>query len=116
MQIFFLKIWVRQLKPSLGALASLIIKERIGTDDRETVEQIKENPYLQYFIGLSSYSNEQPFDPSMLSHFRKRIKDDVINKVNQAMIAKSEENSLSELEKKTTRQLNQSINQQIKDN
>lgn len=55
------------------ALGSLIIKEKLGTSDTETVEQIKENPYLQYFIGLSSYSNEPPFDASMLSHFRQRI-------------------------------------------
>lgn len=33
------------------AFGALFIKERLGTSDRETVEQIKENPYLQYFIG-----------------------------------------------------------------
>ncbi len=43
------------------AIGALIIKERLGISDRETVEQIRENPYLQYFIGLSSYSNEAPF-------------------------------------------------------
>lgn len=36
------------------ALGSLIIKEKLGTSDVETVEQIRENPYLQYFIGLST--------------------------------------------------------------
>jgi transposase, IS5 family len=46
------------------ALGALIIKEKLGISDRETVEQIRENPYLQYFIGLSSYSNELAFDPS----------------------------------------------------
>jgi transposase, IS5 family len=51
------------------ALGALIIKEKLGASDRETVEQIKENPYLQYFIGLSSYSNEIPFDASLLVHF-----------------------------------------------
>jgi len=30
------------------ALGALIIKERCGFTDRETVEQITENPYLQY--------------------------------------------------------------------
>jgi transposase, IS5 family len=55
------------------ALGALIIKEKLGTSDIETVEQIRENPYLQYFIGLSSYHNGSPFDPSMLSHFRQRI-------------------------------------------
>ena len=29
------------------ALGALIIKETLGTSDRETVEQIRENPYLQ---------------------------------------------------------------------
>jgi len=55
---------------------------------RETVEQIKENPYLQYFIGMSSYSNETPFDPSMLVHFREKISASLVNKVNQAMVKK----------------------------
>jgi len=37
------------------ALGALIIQERLGISDRETVEQIRENPYLQYFIGLTNY-------------------------------------------------------------
>ena len=53
------------------ALGALIIKEKLGISDRETVEQIRENPYLQYFIGQSIYSNELPFDPSLLVHFRR---------------------------------------------
>ena len=45
------------------ALGALIIKEKLGISERETVEQIRENPYMQYFLGQSSYSNEAPFDP-----------------------------------------------------
>jgi len=37
-------------------LGAKILKEKLGTSDQETVEQIKENPYLQYFIGKESYS------------------------------------------------------------
>jgi hypothetical protein len=37
------------------ALDVLIIKERCGFSDEEIVEQIKENPYLQYFIGMREY-------------------------------------------------------------
>ncbi len=70
------------------ALGALIIKEKLGISDRETVEQIKENPYLQYFIGMSSYSNETPFDASMLVHFRERISAELVNKVNQEMVKK----------------------------
>jgi hypothetical protein len=44
------------------ALGALIIKEKLLISDIETVEQIRENPYLQYFIGQSTYSNEPPFD------------------------------------------------------
>jgi len=70
------------------ALGALIIKEKLGTSDRETVEQIRENPYLQYFIGLSYYSNEMPFDASLLVHFRQRISVNLVNKVNQKMVKK----------------------------
>lgn len=69
------------------ALGALIIKEKLGTTDRETVEQIKENPYLQYFIGLSSYTNEAPFEASMLVHFRQRISVDFVNRVNRKMVS-----------------------------
>lgn len=70
------------------ALGALIIKEKLGISDRETVEQIRENPYLQYFIGMSSYSNESPFDPSMLVHFRERIDIELVNKINQGIVKK----------------------------
>jgi hypothetical protein len=53
------------------ALGALIIKEKLGISDRPKVEHIRKNPYLQYFIGQSSYSNGLPFDPSLLGHFRK---------------------------------------------
>lgn len=80
------------------ALGSLIIKEKLGTSDIETVEQIRENPYLQYFIGLLSYNNESPFDPSMLSHFRQRIGIDMVNKINELMVKKNEDNQPEDLE------------------
>ena len=49
------------------ALGSLIIKEKLGLSDDETIEQIRENLYLQYFIGLESYQHEAPLDSSMLT-------------------------------------------------
>src|SRR4028118_1953188 len=82
------------------ALGALIIKEKLGISARETVEQIKENPYLQYFIGQSTYSNEAPFDPSLLVHFRERISVDIVNKINQEMVKRIRETADSESEKK----------------
>jgi hypothetical protein len=65
------------------ALGSLIIKEKLGLSDEETVEQIRENPYLQYFLGYEAYHDEQPFDPSMMVHFRKRLDASIVNEINE---------------------------------
>ena len=85
------------------ALGALIIKEKLVISDRETVEQIRENPYLQYFIGQSSYSNEIPFDPSLLVHFRPTISQNLINKVNERMVEKGAKSPLVKTEKKRIR-------------
>jgi len=58
-------------KPFRMALGALIIKTRMGLTDEELVEQIKENPYLQFFIGLEAFQYSAPFDPSMMVYFRK---------------------------------------------
>jgi len=70
------------------ALGALIIKEKLGISDRETVEQSRENPYLQYFIGQLTYSNELAFDPSLLVPFRQIITLNLINKVNERLVEK----------------------------
>ena len=88
-------------KPFRMALGALIIKEIRGISDRETVEQIKENPYLQYFIGMSDYSNDAPFEASMMVHFRERIGVDLVKKINSYMVKEFREKNLeSEAEKK----------------
>jgi hypothetical protein len=54
------------------------------------LEQIKENPYLQYFIGIESYSSEEPFEASTMVNFRKRIGIKLTNKINKEMVKKVE--------------------------
>lgn len=68
------------------AFGALIIKEKMSLSDEETVEQIKENPYLQYFIGLYEYKDEAPFDTSMMVHFRKRFKTSNLNDINELIV------------------------------
>ena len=82
------------------ALGALIIKEKLGISDLETVEQIRENPYLQYFIGQSNYSNELAFDPSLLVYFCQRIILNLINKMNERMVKKMQEITPIKPEKK----------------
>ena len=72
------------------ALGTLIIQNMKKLSDRESVVEIAENPYLQYFIGLPRFVQEPPFDPSLLVHFRKRLGTDIINELNE-MIALEEE-------------------------
>ena len=54
-------------KPARMAIASLIIKQRYAFSDLDTVEEIRENPYLQYFLGFPAYSYALPFDPSTMT-------------------------------------------------
>jgi IS5 family transposase len=68
------------------ALAALIIKARLGLTDEELVEQIRENPYLQFFIALEAFQNSAPFDPSMIVYFRKRLPQDVVDDCNERIV------------------------------
>ena len=69
-------------------LGALIIQNRKNLSDRDTVEEIMENPYMQYFIGLDGFVDKKPFNPSLMVNFRKRLGPDIINEVNE-MIAKA---------------------------
>lgn len=68
------------------ALGSLIIQAKFQYSDRELVEQITENPCLQYFIGLPGYQEEAPFDASTLVDFRKRITAEMLMEANEYML------------------------------
>jgi transposase, IS5 family len=73
-------------KPARMALGALIIKEKLKLSDEETVQQIMENPYLQHFIGFKEYKQEQPFDPSLMVHFRKRFGLESISAINELIM------------------------------
>lgn len=73
-------------KPLRLALGPLIIQNRFQYSDRELLEQLAENPYLQYFISLPGYQDVAPFDASTLVWFRKRITIEILNEVNEYML------------------------------
>jgi len=72
------------------ALGSLIIKEKLGLSDEETVHSITENPYLQYFIGLHEFQEKEPFDASSMTHFRKRFDAGFINEISEVIVRKQQ--------------------------
>ena len=67
-------------------IGSLIIKHLCNLDDRETVDQISENMYMQYFLGYSSFSSEPPFDASLFVDFRKRLGMENLNAINERIV------------------------------
>ena len=73
-------------KPLRMALGSLLIQKQYHYPDEELVEQIRENPYYQYFIGMPGYEDKIPFVPSLLVEFRKRLSEDVLNEINEMII------------------------------
>lgn len=72
--------------PVRKALESLLIKEHMNWSHEETVEQIKENPYLQYFIVLSAFQEKAPFDASLMARFSKRLDAPIIHQVNEWIV------------------------------
>ena len=63
-------------------LRALIIQTKFQYSDRELVQQIIENPYLQYFIGSSCYQETAPFGASTLVDFRKQITNKMLMETN----------------------------------
>jgi len=70
-------------------LGAVIIKHLLNLSDRETVQQIQENVFMQYFLGYSSFTNEAPFSPTLFVSIRERLSLTVINSINDIVIAHS---------------------------
>lgn len=60
-------------KSARMVLGSLILQQRMGFTDRGLVDQIKQNPYYQYFIGLDAFQHTEPFSRTLLVEWRKRV-------------------------------------------
>jgi hypothetical protein len=92
-------IYLKQFKPKTTGrpplnprlvMGSIIIKHMCNLDDREAVAQISENMYMQYFLGYSSFSSRPPFDASLFVEFRHRLGEEVINEMNERILAISQ--------------------------
>lgn len=78
--------------PALNArliLGALIIKHLMAMTDEDTIETIRENLYMQYFVGLPCFQREPIFDPSLFVHIRKRLHIESWLKFNEIFIQKS---------------------------
>jgi IS5 family transposase len=89
-------LYLKQAKPSHTGrppisprvvIGSIIIKYLCKLDDEETVAQISENIYMQYFLGYPSFTNEAPYDPSLLTDFRKRLGKDKVEAISDRIVS-----------------------------
>ena len=85
------KVYIQNLSEETGrpaissriAFGAIFIKEYCHFTDESTVENLQENSYMQYFVGLHEFHSEPLFDPSMMVHFRKRFPVEEVAKINE---------------------------------
>jgi hypothetical protein len=87
-------VYYRKMRADVGppmldarmVIGSVIIKHLLNIDDREVVQQISENMYLQYFVGLSGFQTEAPYDASLLVTIRKRLGGAAMEELNEIIL------------------------------
>jgi hypothetical protein len=92
------RIYYRSMSSDMGApaidarivIGAMIIKHKLKLDDRETMETIRENMYMQYFLGLKGYVNEYVFDRSLFTTLRYRLGSDKFDAMTRQIILRSE--------------------------
>lgn len=67
-------------------IGAVIIKHMLDLSDRETILQIQENMFMQYFIGYSSFTNEPPFDPSLFVDIRERLNIEIMTAISEQVM------------------------------
>ena len=81
----------KPLRLALGAL--LIYTEYASFSDEEVVLQIQETPCLQYFCGFPGFTNDKPFDSTLMTHFRKRLTAEILGEINEMIITNATKNA-----------------------
>ena len=85
-QIYMASFQSERGRPAISsriAFGFIFIKENDNLTDEDTVAAIAENPYMQYFLGLTAFQAELLFDASVMVHFRKRFPVEEVAKINE---------------------------------
>ena len=67
-------------------IGALLIKHKMNLSDRETIQAISENPYMQYMLGLSEFTPRPVFDPSLFVTIRKRLGEETFNDMSESLL------------------------------
>ena len=85
------KVYIKNMSGEAGrpaissriAFEALFINTFCHLKDEGTVQELQENSYMQYFVGLHEFHAEPLFDPPMMVHFRKRFPVKEVAKINE---------------------------------
>ena len=80
----------RPAKDARLVIGAVIIKHKLCLSDEETIEQIRENPYLQYFVGFSEFQRSVAFAPTLFVEIRRRMGKEVFEEFNRAIVKRIE--------------------------
>ena len=58
----------------------------MNLSDEETILAIQENPYMQYFVGLSEFTDKPIFDPTLFVTIRKRLGNNDFNGMSASLL------------------------------
>lgn len=91
-------IYYRSMSSDMGApaidarivIGAMIIKHKLKLDDREVIESIRENMYMQIFLGLREYTYEDVFERSLFTTLRYRLGADKFDAMTRQIILRSE--------------------------
>ena len=70
-------------------IGALIVKHKLGISGEETIEIIRENPYIQYFLGIKEFTNNPVFDSGLFFSVLKRLGIDTFNTMQREIIEKA---------------------------
>ena len=90
----FASIYMRKMRTDFGrpgisprmVLGAMIIKHMERLDDRGVIEEVQENIYMQYFVGLKGFQTGPIFHHSLFSTLRERIGAEDFDELNQELI------------------------------
>jgi transposase, IS5 family len=88
------EIYYRSMSAGKGApgkdarivIGANIIKHKEKLSDEGTILAIQENPYMQYFLGLSGFTEKEVFNPSLFVYIRKRLGVEAFDLMTQSII------------------------------
>ena len=66
-------------KPARMVVGALIVKHVENLSDEKTIQAIQENPYMQYLLGLSKFTEKPVLVPELFVLIRKRLDQDFFN-------------------------------------